>query len=297
MRALAKRGIEWALEAGGVASVRRRALGGRDLVLAYHGIVPDALVRRDASGHIGASRFAAQMEALATLAEVVPVAALAAPARQHERPRVAITFDDGYVGAFRHGVPVLRRLGLPATFFVCPTLLGGEPFWWDAPGLDVWARAAELLTGLQGRRERVMDRIAAHRAALDALPGDVRPAGLDVVLRAAQEPGISIGSHTMRHPNLAALPEAEVREELSGARAWLAERVPGSLAWVAYPFGLANATVQRVARACGYEGAFVLDGGWIPAHGADRYALPRLNVSAGVSVRGFRLRLADIFAR
>ena len=55
--------------------------------------------------------------------------------------------------------------------------------------------------------------------------------------------------------------------------------------------------LERVAQEVGYVGGFVLDGGWIPAVGARRFGLPRLNIAAGLSTRGFRLRLADFFAR
>ncbi len=297
MRRAVKQGLELALEGSGVAAIARRRMRGRDLVLAYHNVVPDADVRADASAHLGVSNFAAQMRALAALADVVPVAALGTSATVGARPRVAITFDDGYVGALRHAVPVLTSLGLSATFFVCPSLMGGAPFWWDCPTLDVWSRAGELLTRLQGRGERVWERLRSEGLDTAVLGPEARPADLAMVRQAAAAPGISIGSHTMRHPNLAALTEAEVREELVASRTWLLERIPASVPWIAYPFGLANAGVERLAEETGYAGAFVLDGGWIPAAGARRFALPRLNVAAGLTVRGFRLRLGDIFAR
>lgn len=291
-----KRAAELALELSGTAAVARRRMAGRDLVLAYHNIVDDREVRAGASGHLAASTFAAQMEVLARLADVVPVGELAGPAGERARPRVAITFDDGYASALHHGVPVLTSLGLPATFFVCPALMGAGPFWWDCEGLDVWGRRPELLERLQGRGALVWERLRAEGHTTRSPDDDLRPASLDVLLEAAARPGIGIGSHTMNHPNLASLTEGDVRRELTESRAWLSSRFPSFVDWVAYPFGLANGMVERVAREVGYAGAFVLDGGWIPP-GASITALPRLNIAAGLSVRGFRLRLAGFFAR
>lgn len=48
-----------------------------------------------------------------------------------ERP-VVITFDDGWHDQFRNALPVLKKLGLHAEFFVCPGLAGHEGYMpWD----------------------------------------------------------------------------------------------------------------------------------------------------------------------
>ncbi len=45
---------------------------------------------------------------------------------------VAITFDDGYRDQLELAVPMLERLGLPATFFLVPGLLDRTvPAWWE----------------------------------------------------------------------------------------------------------------------------------------------------------------------
>lgn len=45
---------------------------------------------------------------------------------------IAITFDDGYASTLKSALPVLERLGLPATIFL-PTMLveRAAEFWWD----------------------------------------------------------------------------------------------------------------------------------------------------------------------
>jgi peptidoglycan/xylan/chitin deacetylase (PgdA/CDA1 family) len=295
-RTVAKRAVEVAIDASGAGSLLRRRMAARDLVLAYHNIVPDGEVDPAASGHLGASNFAAQMSALATRADVVPITALTAPATG-DRPRVAITFDDGYRGAFRHAVPVLTSLGLPATFFVCPGLMGSEPFWWDTPNLAVWPRRAEILVRLQGRGTRVREWIREQGLPPGDSSPDHRAATAQEVREFARQPGITLGAHTMSHPNLSTLEEAEVRSELVECRDRLASEFPSWVPWVAYPFGLANPMVERVAAESGFHGGFVLDGGWIPSAGARITGLPRLNIAAGLSIRGFRLRLAGLFAR
>ena len=50
---------------------------------------------------------------------------------------VAITFDDAYRSVFDLGLPILARLGMPATVFVPTAKVGGDgPMAW--PGIDEW---------------------------------------------------------------------------------------------------------------------------------------------------------------
>lgn len=58
--------------------------------------------------------------------------------------KVAITFDDGHRSVFDKALPVLERLGLKATVFVCTELVGGVlPTDPSAPALS-WSELREL---------------------------------------------------------------------------------------------------------------------------------------------------------
>lgn len=45
---------------------------------------------------------------------------------------VCITFDDGYADNYTNALPVLKRCGCPAAFFIATAFTGSQmPFWWD----------------------------------------------------------------------------------------------------------------------------------------------------------------------
>jgi peptidoglycan/xylan/chitin deacetylase (PgdA/CDA1 family) len=135
--------------------------------------------------------------------------------------------------------------------------------------------------------------------ALAELDGEFIAASWDAIRRAASLPGISIASHTRTHPNLASLELEVLAEELAGSRAELQQMIPESRPWLAYPYGLCSPAVERAAADAGYEAAFRVTGGVL--RGGDplpsRFALPRLNIPAGLSLRGFRLRAAGLLGR
>jgi peptidoglycan/xylan/chitin deacetylase (PgdA/CDA1 family) len=219
------------------------------------------------------------------------------------RPRVAITFDDAYLGAVTLGVEELARHGFPATIFVPPGLLGRHAMWWDsfAPPDAVGGRASapdgrrRALTEGAGRDVRVRELAARNGWGARALP--------DLALTAREEEladacrrhdGLSLGSHTWSHPNLTQSAPSELAEELRLPLEWLNRREERTIPWLAYPYGLANATVAQAARAAGYAAAVLVSGGWAAPPVRDPFAVPRVNIPAGVSADGFTLRLAGV---
>jgi peptidoglycan/xylan/chitin deacetylase (PgdA/CDA1 family) len=292
----ARRVIEVALEWSGIPRLAARAQRGRTLILAYHNVVPDdGPPAGDRSLHIPQSVFAAHLDAVAAMCAVVPLAAIGGPA-DPTRPRVAITFDDAYRGALMLGMQELQRRQLPATVFVPPGLLGHASFWWDAcAGPD----------GLSPeRRDEALGRLRGEDAAVrqawpltNPIPTTLRPGTADELRTAlALHAGLTLGAHTWSHPNLTRLSPPELAAELQKPLAWLRDGWPADrvIPWLTYPYGLENAAVRAVARDAGYSGGLKVDGGWLDAAPTDPFALPRLNVPAGLSVRGLRLRLSGL---
>lgn len=302
MRGALKGPVEWILASSAVTSITRRRLRGRSIVLAYHAIVPRAEHARGAGEralYLAQTRFAEQLDVLADIADVVPLAALddAPSDAAVRRPRVAITFDDAYLGAVTCAIDELESRSMPATIFVAPDCLGAQVFWWDALA-DAAGEMSEhvrtfALDTLMGKGEEIIRwATTAGLAVHTDLPDYARSATIDDVLAAARRPGVTLGSHSWSHANLARVGAPELTAELLRSRDWLlAHATSRFVPCLAYPYGLESPAARRAAVEAGYDSALCISGGWHQPASVPRFARPRLNVGAGMSLDGFRARL------
>lgn len=274
-----------------------RGARGANVVLSYHRIrpasgPPSATAAAAARGMVVTEvRFRRQLEALAERYEVVKAVDAR---RRSDRPRAAITFDDGYADNAEVAVPVLHDLGLPATFFVTTDGLGrGTEFWWDQlehvllstrpvpPRLRLLAaqRPLDLATATPAERQAAFTQLTRLLRAsppkvvddvLDELVGAtggppepcdahrrLSPAQLRTL---ADDPLFDVGSHTCSHAALRALPRSGSRAELRRSRAALSEVLGHPPALVAFPYGAPPSVGRRdrgEARRAGYELAFI----------------------------------------
>ena len=158
---------------------------------------------------------------------------------------VHVTFDDAFTSVMR-AVPLLERLGVPATVFACSSYAdGGRPL--DVPEL-------------------------AGDAA--RLPGELQTMDWDE-LRELVARGVEVGSHTATHPRLTQLSDHELQRELSESRSRLEAELRRPCPFLAYPYGDEDERVHRAASRAGYEAAFALPGRHRPVN---RYALPRIGI-------------------
>jgi peptidoglycan/xylan/chitin deacetylase (PgdA/CDA1 family) len=294
-RGIAERLLEWS----GIAFLSARRRSGATLVLSYHNIAPDSIQPAgDRSLHLRRGEFSRQLDYLASHVDVIPLATILDPVAVGARPRVAITFDDAYRGALTLGAAELKARNMPATMFVPPGLLGADAFWWDAfaqPGglPPEWRHAA--LDDCRGDGAMIHDEWVRLGRLPVTVPGWMQPGTLPELLSWVRDGG-TVGAHTWAHVNLRRAGPLDLERELVQPLAWLRDHLPAPvvLPWLSYPYGLADAAVAKAAKNAGYQAAMLVSGGWLPRVSNDPYALPRLNIPAGLSIRGFRLRMAGL---
>lgn len=272
-----------------------RRLRNAAVVLCYHNVVSDESVGMVGTGlHIGQARFRDQMRWLAAHYTVIPLRELNARIRAGKSlmRTAAVSFDDGYRGVFDHAWPVLEELRLPATVFVVTEApASAEPFWWDHPDAERQASSESSqhrLGELRGDGRLILQEIGAT-APCNA-PLATRPASWDVI-RAAARAGLDLGVHSATHRTLPRLNDEELRTEIVDSRETLARHSGVTADLFAYPYGLWDQRVRSATKAAGYAMALSLNPILISPH-ADPWAVPRVNIPAGISDSAFQAWIA-----
>jgi peptidoglycan/xylan/chitin deacetylase (PgdA/CDA1 family) len=215
-----------------------------------------------------------------------------------------ITFDDGYADNERTALPILKGLGLPATFFVSTGFSDGGIMFNDCV-IEAVRRAVAGMHDLSslGLGSYSLGDSTSRRAAIDALIGQLmyRPVGgrrvlaaqlaaamrstlpADLMMRPAQikrlhDEGMEIGGHTVNHPILAMLDEEEARAEIVGGKRQLEEIIGAPVTLFAYPSGKPGRDYGprdvRLVKEAGFVAAVSTIGG-VANRGSDFFQLPR----------------------
>lgn len=167
----------------------------------------------------------------------------------------AVSFDDAYNDFHEHALPVLSELAIPCTLFVVAGRVGGTNDW---------------------------DRQAGEPAR--SLMGWPR-------LREVAAAGIELGSHSLTHPKLPAVGDAQRREETRASKAAIEDAIGRPVPLFAYPHGSHDRRAREAVREAGYEGGCAVLLRPIDFCRSERFALMRVIVHADRSFRSFRARV------
>lgn len=251
--------------------------------------------------------FAAHLEEISRAREPSTLADLSVPSR---RPRVVVTFDDGYRDNLTNALPIAEAKGVPITVFVTSGAVGnGKGLWWDRLGTLLRARPShvkEIDLQVEGRNDRItlgssgiradLDTVRRHllpfrvaeiNRALDAVseqwqvgsapPPDAGTLTAEDLLELAGSDMATIGAHTIDHVRLRDRSAREQQDSISGSKAQLEQAIGRPVSHFAYPFGhrsdFDDRTVEAVRSAAFDTASTTVPGSARPA--TDPYRLPR----------------------
>jgi peptidoglycan/xylan/chitin deacetylase (PgdA/CDA1 family) len=134
---------------------------------------------------------------------------------------IVLTFDDGTADAIGRALPLLKKRGQRATFFIVAGF-----------------------TAPDGAPRHVEQSRQGPQSYL-TWPE----------VRALRDAGMEIGSHSVSHPRLSSLPKAQVRSEIVDSKNMLERGLGQPVAFFAYPFTACRKDTAAQVRAAGYRGA------------------------------------------
>lgn len=277
------------------------------LVLNYHAIVRQPLTIPDWC-FLAEDAFLEQMEELAASADVVRLADLAnRPSDASDRPLVALTFDDGFLNNHEVAFPILRRLNLPATVFVCTDFIDSDDTIWFCRvnqaisetelSAMTWEGETLALSGVEARSQasaRVQTMLKRWpqpdllRAVLElglqlgvdtsahlSLDSPYRLLTRAAIREMHASKLIDFGAHTRTHAILSRLSAPEQRREVAGSLSAVQDLCGPCPRLFAYPNGTPadydRATVDLLA-------ALGVDMAVTTTHGANDDSTPRLEL-------------------
>ncbi|MFB0703907.1 polysaccharide deacetylase family protein [Pseudomonas protegens] len=235
-----------------------------------------------------------------------------------DRPRLALTFDDGWRDNAEVAYPLLERYEVPASIFLSTDFIGSaQGFWWESIGETLWLRpasaaarplleqlqalqlapAAELLQpGDSDARSRLLGRYLQRlkplpgptlQALADSCPNEHGPHSLDwaQVQRLERSALVRFGPHGASHAILTGLDEAALKADLQRSHQALQNHCQAPLGVYCYPNGDHNAQVRAAVAGLGYRYALGTRPGLIEASGNPLLALPRIDVSHASAAR------------
>lgn len=306
-------------------------------ILMYHSVREPGDGRVDPSIVVTPSNFEWQVSYLARHTSVIALEQFICSVRDRipiPRNSTIITFDDGYKDNFTCAYPILKKYGMPATFFLATDYIGTGRVKWEnrlsylisrstvREGVVNWptlpqgrrtfriaspGEKAEAIYDLvrllsdapQDEREAVLDHIQ-REFGVDSY--DMDPDAMlswDDVRAMDATPGISFGSHSASHPRLSALSENDLQREIGGSKQQIEAEIGKEVAFFSYPSGSPadyDERVKAILKANGFACAATTVYGQNDAR-SDLFELKRVMAPNSQGIRfglGLRTRRSPI---
>ncbi|MBV9868592.1 MAG: polysaccharide deacetylase family protein [Abitibacteriaceae bacterium] len=301
-------------------------------VLAYHRVLdddPETFPFDEALISASSEVFQQQMEFVRRNFEVLSFEDLEHCQREGRpwpKRSVIITFDDGYRDNYTHAFPILKALKLPAAIFISTSYMGDctKLFWWDLvaycfkhtkrsevefpqvhhqplPLTSARDRHRAILRILRWAKQvpdevknQFIDQLAASLEI--ELPSDIA-AGMHLTweqIKEMADGGIEFGSHTVTHPILANVNEAQLETEICESKKIIEQHLGKEVLVISYPDGRKphyNEQVQQLAKAAGFHFGIAYEEGPVSEKKCDYFAMPRIHVEQDQTMSLFRANL------
>lgn len=243
-----------------------------------------------------------------------------------QRKYAVITFDDGYKDNYLYAYPILKKYGVPATFFITSGMIGtNQLFWWDRVGYAIYhtnlkqiqikefglfslnsykdrkAAIKRINTQLKQVPEDVKNNIINHLweecklSEVIDIRDNLAMSWEDILDMKADQ--YDFGAHSMNHPILTNLTLEQLEWQIRDSKKILEENLKMKVNSFAYPNGTRNdynQTAMDLLRQEGFDYAVTTLCGF-NNDTTDCYQLKR--VDCGTSLKILQFKISALYCK
>ena len=300
-----------------------RTTRGKILILTYHRFSREKNPLKTSAGE-----FAAHLEYLKKHNRVLSLseaAELMASGKPVPRGATVITIDDGYADACEIAFPLLRKFNFPATLYAVTDFLDEKLWIWtdlmrfvlSETSKDFVSVEFENGEKIEAKLSDAQQRLATASRAnsrLKKLPNEQKNAKINEIAetlsvkipalptaeyapvswaqaREMDANNLCVESHTVTHPILTNINQAQLERELQDSKKRLENVLDRAVENFCYPNGSLDENVWKAVENAGYKSAVTTDYGFNET-GANQFALNRIDAQSAIenfaqSVSGF----------
>lgn len=263
-----------------------------DLALMYHGVTRGNYKELN-KRHTPAYIFDGQLKVFSRYYEIVSVADFFDNNVKINKPKLCITFDDGYVNNLETALPIIKKHHIPASFYITglnnteypvtwPDVLDLlEPLnigkWHQIEEISIYNRNGMYIDERTGQTLREIIRYKYPDWNFKCKVFEALGFNFDVFKKTASnelwklmsdieikqlstEPLVEIGSHGYFHNNLGSLSEIEAKSEIKQSIDYLEKLISKQIKTIAYPDGSYNEQTKQLSEELGIKYHFAADG-------------------------------------
>jgi peptidoglycan/xylan/chitin deacetylase (PgdA/CDA1 family) len=223
---------------------------------------------------------------------------------REDTPKYLFTLDDGYRDNLVHALPLLEAHGIPCLIFITTGFIDGRSRMPSARLATIIASVSrlklpdgsEIVCDTQRAKWRAYDEVRHGISRMKITEREEYLGDLDIAngVQSGREEGeyltwdevrfldghplITIGGHTLSHPDLRRLGPYRAWREVSGSKDRLEHQLGHDVPFFAYPYGWHNPMVKWIVRFSGFTMAFTTKRKRITGS-VDRYRVPRIDLN------------------
>ncbi len=211
--------------------------------------------QNNAHENVNPEQFEMQMEYLRNNYDVVSLDTILNSIKEGKdlpKKPVAITFDDGYYSVYQNAYPVLKKYRFPAVVFIT--------------------------TGYV-QKQKPLNRIQLKMLGWNEI-------------KEMSNNDVTIGAHTITHPNLEQVDLETAKKEILGSREEIEQNIGKDVRYFASPYGKENEEIVSLIKSIGFDYAFGrLSSMGFLRKGANHLIPNRTEINSSVAFWMFKVKL------